>query len=212
MQNVRGKEIYTSSQEKLDYYNSQCDFVVPGPKQFFLGKTAVKDDYFNDVIIPFCVENEVQSVLDIGAGYGKYSSKFINNKIIDVLAVEITPRRTEYMRSTLDLYGYEVVKTACLDIDTALPDRVFDLVFMSDIVEHLERYRPVWRECLAIAKYVYALIPKETSWSWSEDHVTAFDDEKILDLLSLSSGVIRCDVIDYDDTNSWYALLVKGSL
>jgi SAM-dependent methyltransferase len=212
MKNVRGKEIYNTNEEKLIYYDAQCDFVIPGPKQFFLGKTAVKDDYFDEILIPFCVQNKIQSVLDVGAGYGRYAAKFINNKILDVLAVEITPRRTEYMRTTLDLFGYEVVKTECLDVDVSLPERVFDFIFMSDIVEHLERYRPVWRDCLAMSRYVYALIPKENSWSWSDDHVTVFNDEKVLDLLSLSSGIIRCDVIDFDDANSWYTILVKGNL
>lgn len=212
MKNVRGKEIYTTSEEKLVYYDSQCDFVIPGPKQFFLGRTAVKDEYFNEIVIPFCIKNGIQSVLDVGAGYGNYSAKFVNNKILDVLAVEITPRRTEYMRNTLKLYGYNIIKTECLDIDIALPERAFDFIFLSDIVEHLERYRPVWRECLAKAKYIYALIPKENSWSWSDDHVTFFDDEKILDLLALSSGIVNCDIIEFDNKNSWYALIVKGNL
>jgi hypothetical protein len=59
---------------------------------------------------------------------------------------------------------------------------------------------------------MYALIPKDDSWNWSEDHLTRFDEEKIAELISLSSQLMVYDIINYDENNSWFALIVKGKL
>jgi 2-polyprenyl-3-methyl-5-hydroxy-6-metoxy-1,4-benzoquinol methylase len=212
MRNVKGKEIYNSKESKQRFYDTAYDNdSIPTAEEFLNHRVIGKDDYFDDVVLPFCLENNVQSVLDVGADHGRYSAKFYNAGIKKILAIEITPVRFNHLNTSLEQHGYFDISTGCFDIEDGLTFN-YDLIFLSDIVEHLEDYYTVWNDCLNNSKYVYALIPKEDSWNFSPDHVTRFDDNKIEELIEASKGIIYYDVVPYDKDNSWYALLVKGDL
>jgi len=211
MKNVLGQEIFSTQKEKEEFYDKTYPNHIISEQEF---KTRYqnkgKDDFFLEVVLPFCVAKEVKTVLDVGADHGRYSAMF-SDIGATVTAMEISPIRTKHLRDTLDSYGYSHIQTVCADIETAELEK-HDFAFCSDVIEHLERPFETWDKLIGHSKYIYALIPKESSWNWSPDHTVNFDDEKIIDLLLAASGIIRCDVIDFDESNSWYAILVKGAL
>ena len=208
VKNVKNQSIYETQEQKAAFYNKVygTEARQEGMEHF----TPIKDDYFKDVIAPFLVENNIQSVLDVGADYGKYASAFIN--LLDggrVVAMELTKERTESLRKNLDKFGYTDVEVVQGDIEhDDIED--FDFIFLSDVLEHTENWKGVWNKCMAHSKYVYALIPKEDSWNWSPDHVVRFDDEKIHWLVQNSGGMLSVQVLQYDENNSWYVLLTFG--
>lgn len=207
MKNIKGQEIYKTTIQKEAFYQKVYGINDP---TLFKKHTPIKDDYFNEVLLPFCHEVNIKTVLDVGANDGSYSARF-EDAGFDVTAMEISSQRTEDLRRILDTFGYTNIKTICGDIDEA-SIAIYDLIFLSDIVEHLESYKRVWKKCLGNSKYVFALIPKGDSWNWSPDHTVKFDDSRIQDLIWDSSGFIRLDVLQYDQDNSWYALIAKGNL
>jgi SAM-dependent methyltransferase len=212
MKNVLGEEIFTSKKSKQDFYDSvYSSHEAPSYESFMKDRILGKDDYFFEVVLPFCIINNIKSVLDVGADHGKYAAKFIDIGIYDVTATEISPARTKHLRDTLQKYGYEEVMVACSDIESSVMAN-YDFIFLSDIVEHWEDYLSTWKKCIEHSKYMYALIPKEDSWNWSPDHTVRFDDEKMNELILLAKDVIFCDERAYDEKNSWYCLLVKGLL
>jgi 2-polyprenyl-3-methyl-5-hydroxy-6-metoxy-1,4-benzoquinol methylase len=213
MKNVKGVEIYSTDQEKLDYYDLQYSKTFASDvneQMFYQRSTRIKDDFFYDIVLPFIAANGLISVLDVGAGWGKYASKFYDLGCT-VTATEISPVSVKLLQDTLNKFAYWNIAVVQHDIDTEEIDN-YDFIFMSDLVEHLVDYKKVWEKCLEHSQYMYALIPKDDSWNWSEDHLTRFDEEKIAELISLSSQLMVYDIINYDENNSWFALIVKGKL
>jgi 2-polyprenyl-3-methyl-5-hydroxy-6-metoxy-1,4-benzoquinol methylase len=211
MKNVLGQEIFTSQQEKEAFYDKTYPNTIISREEFNTKyQNKGKDDYFLNVVLPFCKERNIETVLDVGADHGRYSAMFADTGAI-VTAMEISPIRTKHLRDTLDFYGYEHIQTTCADIE-AVELGYHDLIFCSDVIEHLENPFGTWAKIIEHSKYAYALIPKEDSWNWSPDHTVNFNDEKIIGLLQISCGIIHCSVVEFDSSNSWYAVLVKGAL
>lgn len=210
MKNVKGEEIYSSQEEKNEYYNTIYSNDVNVNDYSYHGwHVKVKDDYFNNVLIPFCLKRDIRTVLDVGADFGKYAVRFYEHGI-KATATEITPERHEFLRKSLDTNGYQDIETICADVESMFFPEPYDLIFLSDIVEHLETPIGTWNKCILNSKYIYALIPKEDSWNWSPDHIVRFDDEKIAELVSLADDLVSLEILDYDESNSWYALTVRG--
>ena len=211
MKNVKGEDIFLTQEEKEEFYNTTYSSrIKPNYYSYHDWHVPVKDDYFKDVVLPFCFAKNIRTILDVGADFGKYASKFYEHAF-DVTATEISEERHKYLRESLDENGYAKVKTICDDIECMYLQN-YDLIFLSDILEHLENPIAVWGYMLKHSKYIYALIPKEDSWNWSPDHIVRFDDEKIAELVSLANDLVRLDVLDYDESNSWYAITVRGML
>lgn len=212
MKNVKGEEIFSSKEEKEKFYNREYDNDTYITEDiFFKGFMTGKDDHFTQIVLPFAVKNEVKSVLDVGADYGRYSAKFYDAGIHDITAMELTPLRHIRLKSVLARYGYTEIKTVLQDIEDGLNEN-YDLIFMSDLVEHLDDWRKVWKDCLEHSKFVYALIPKEDSWNWSPDHTVRFTDNMATELTDMSAENIYSVQLEYDSQNVWYAVLVRGYL
>jgi predicted RNA methylase len=212
VKNVKGEEIFSTKEEKLKFYDTTYSrHNIISNEEFFVLKTPVKDDYFNEILIPFCAENSIQSVLDVGAADGRQSARFVDAGIKRVVATEISPGRTTLLEDTLKKYGYTTVEVKCADIED---DKIenFDLIFLSDLVEHLVDCWSTWKKCIKHSRFVYALIPREDSWDWSPDHVNRFDIKYIDELIDCSNGLVTCNVLNYDENNSWYSFIVKGNL
>lgn len=74
------------------------------------------------------IDQENDSVLDIGAGY----CDFINNiKAKNKLAVDVNPEAREYCNENVDFYCSSVVNL------TQINDNSIDVVFASNVLEHL---------------------------------------------------------------------------
>lgn len=213
MKNVKGEEIYSSKEEKIKFYNDlyEPQTYTTAPK-FFRSHTRGKDDFFHQIIIPFVVGHDVKSVLDVGAHNGRYCAMFSDAGIPEVTGLEITPERVQKLRETLDRFEYPQVKTLCGDIETLNFTKYYDFIFCSDLIEHLEDYRKTWEKIMEYSKYAYALIPRGDSWNWSPDHVNIINDDDIIFMIKTSGGLQMCSVVEYDENNSWYCLLVGGLL
>lgn len=81
---------------------------------------------------------KLKSVLEIGCGAGAYSVAF-NELDIQYKAVEIAP---EIARIAKEKTGADIL---CQDFSTFVPDTPFDVVFASQVVEHVREPRPFLR-------------------------------------------------------------------
>jgi len=209
MKNVMGKEIFSSQKEKEDFYNNLYRNQNEGLQRSFLERNSIKDKVISEEIIPFCLEQKVESVLDIGSRDGKYPAMFYDAGIKDATATEITTERLDVVKNILISNGYFNIKYLCKDIENSTIEN-YGLIILSDLLEHLEKPLNTWKNCLQHSRFCYGLVPKEDSWNWSPDHVTRFDEELILKFLSFSKEVITFKTVNYDAANSWFSFLVKG--
>jgi 2-polyprenyl-3-methyl-5-hydroxy-6-metoxy-1,4-benzoquinol methylase len=212
MKNVKDEEIFSTEEEKRNFYNREYEkaYGTEIHLDWFQSHNPGKDDYFNKVVLPFTITQNLKSVLDVGADYGKYSVRFYNAGL-KVTAVELTPERASRLNQFLTTYGYTDITIKCADIENGIKSN-FDLIFLSDLLEHMENYKAAWKNFVEHSKYIYALIPKEDSWNWSPDHTVRFDDAMIQELIATSNGKVCSEVVPFDENNSWYTLIVKGNL
>ena len=215
MKNVEGKEVFSSNEEKIEFYaNKFAPRKDIQKKDYTLYDEVGKDGTIRYDLTPELLNKNIKTMLDVGADWGKYSIWFIDNLVCTVDALEITQSRVDDLTwlvlSNFPEYG-DKIRFMSGDIETIEIDD-YDFIFASDVVEHLIDYQSTWVKLLEHSKYLYALIPGNNSWSWSDDHLTVFDDTKILELSLLSEDIIFLDRISYDDKNFWFSLLVKGRL
>ena len=86
-------------------------------------------------------------IADLGSGKGEYYFGVdLTNK--NIVAVDIKDLFLSHIRWKLP-----TIKTICRDIkDTGLPDKSFDLVILSEVIEHIEDYELVLKEAKRICK------------------------------------------------------------
>lgn len=218
MKNVRGQELpFNNVEEKQQWYALVKP--IPMPIQMTGGIPPAdggikgKDTSFWEILIPFCKWNQIKTVLDVGADQGRYSA-WLSESGMSVTGAELVQDRADLLRYCLDKSGLSNIKTRTLDIEAVTEEElgIFDLIFMSDIVEHLIDWRKGIKTVANSCKYCYMLIPGGRSWDWSEDHLVTFDDELTDELLSLFRSTVICKKVYYDDTNYWYVILVKGMI
>lgn len=96
-------------------------------------------------------------IVDLGIGKGYYYSRVEPRNVV---GVDIKAQWLQKVNNNLPW-----IKTIQRDIkDTGLPDKSFDLVIMSQVIEHIEDYEPVIREAKRLCKddgYFYLAVPVE---------------------------------------------------
>jgi FkbM family methyltransferase len=211
LKNVLGEEIFSTQEEKETFYNNLYNngfFVDPK-----LDKRAIKgkDDIVRERLIPLCKEAEIKSIVDIGSADAKYCVWLYEALGIEVDAIEITEERTDKLVRLMAAFGYPI-DAYRLDVELEPLPRNYDLIFASDLIEHLDDYKRTWESFLDHCRIIYTLIPAYDSWNWSPDHLHRFDDTKITELIDMSNGLAFLERPYYDQTNYWYALAVHGRL
>lgn len=217
MKNVRGEDVgFDDHDGKKKYYNEtkpvKLEIQHIGPREA-MSILPGKDDVFLDILIPFCQLNELKTVLDCGAAQGRYSAWF-DDFGFSVTGVEISSDCVGLLRMCLDHNSLRHVPVMEMDMETVSEQGLgeWDLIFMSDIVEHFIDWRTTMEKIAKHCKYCYMLIPGERSWDWSPDHLHIFDDEKVAELTGIFKKVIFCQKVMYNDELWWYAILCKGYL
>jgi len=76
------------------------------------------------------------SVLDLGSGRGDVTYDISKTTKGNVVGIEINPNNLKYARST---YKNKNLKFICGDITKNIPERHFDIVVMSNVLEHLPK-------------------------------------------------------------------------
>lgn len=213
MKNVMGQDIPIDTPEQLVAFyerNVGPDFPeVDDPRHWGTDQVDGKDKHFLD-LLHWAKTLEVETVLDVGADWGKYMWKAheeLKPKRVDCL--EISPTKVRNLRQVMDKHKIcGTVLEGNAEVE-ALPQ--VDLVLAMDVVEHFRDWRAGWKNLLNNSRYVYALIPAGRSFGWSDDHIHVFNYETVNMLIWLAKGVIWREEIRYKDAvNGWYALLVKG--
>jgi hypothetical protein len=214
MKNVRDEELpFEDVEGKQKWYAAWKP--IPSPIQRSLsGSLALipgKDTSFFEKLLPFVKMNGIKTVLDVGADQGKYSVWFWENGL-SVTSSELVEDRAELLKYCYQQEGIVGINVITQDIEEVSVDEMgrYDLVFMSDLVEHLIDWKTAMNTVAQNCKYAYMLIPGERSWDWSPDHLQIFDDAKIEELTNIFNGIVFVDRMDYDGTLWWYSILVKG--
>ncbi len=150
-----------------------------------------------------------KSIADLGIGKGYYYSGIdINGK--DIVGVDLNEENLEKTR-----VFYPSIKILVKDIrETGLPDNFYDLVIMSQVIEHLEDYEPALKEAKRICKsggYFLIAVPTEDHHKlhfhpvWTEEDVKNVG-KKMGDIISIRRGenwwllYVRNVVVPEDDT------------
>lgn len=86
-------------------------------------------------------------IVDLGSGKGEYYFGVdLTNK--NIIAVDIKDLFLSHIRWKLP-----TIKTICKDAkDTGLSEKLFDLVIMSEMLEHIQDYEPVLKEAKRLCK------------------------------------------------------------
>lgn len=114
-------------------------------------------------------------IADLGSGKGEYYFGVdLTNK--NIVAIDIKDLFLSHIRWKLP-----TIKTLCRDAkDTGLPDKSFDLVIMSEVLEHIQDYEPALKEAKRICRddgFFAVSVPIENYGHghlhpiWSEDDV-----------------------------------------
>jgi SAM-dependent methyltransferase len=215
MKNLQGDELpFSNHEEKRQWYAARPQVVHPiaiidKEKMVVPGGVRGKDDVFWYLLIPLLNKLGVHTILDVGGGQGRIAA-FFDQVGMEVTTSEITIERADVLRESLNEHGFDHVKVITQDIEDTEEIGTYDLIFMSDIIEHLID----WRSCLAnvaeSCKYCYVLVPGKDSWKWSPDHLHYFDVETITEIINIFDDIEFVVKREYDEDNYWYALLLKG--
>jgi len=215
MINVRGQELpFSDNKGKQEWYASEPQVLLPITVLDHIDRlnesgVTGKEDVFWTTLIPAAEELEIETVFDVGGGQGRLAA-FWAQLGYTVTSSELIAERTRLLRESLDSHGFQSVKTITQDIEEANEIGIYDLIFMSDIVEHLINWEETIQKVAQSCRYCYMLIPGDDSWNWSPDHLHRFDLEKITKLMNMFDDVEFLLRVRYDDENYWYSLLMKG--
>ncbi len=136
------------------------------------------------------IGRDVQSLLDIGCGYG-FFVEYMMNRIPLVRGIDLNPRVIEYAREEKSL---PVEKVTVEDYD---PDRSFDCITMCDVLEHVIHPADVLLGCRKLLKaggvlfiQVPSLLGFKLPWghSWGLPHHLWQFSPKTLSLLLKRTG------------------------
>ncbi len=211
MKNVLGEEVpLDTPEQKVQFYDRDIQsFTEPWSPEH--RTQSGKDTFLQDWLIPWGLTEGIKSVVDIGAGNGKYSFWMYEAWNLErALAVEISTRKTEMLQ---EMFTDRQVNIEALHLGVELSPipGSWDLVFASDVIEHFVDYRKGWSNLLDAGRYVYTLVPYCNSFNWSEDHLHRFDSKRIDELIEMSNGLVKEDIVESSvPGNNWAALLVKG--
>ena len=104
------------------------------------------------------VPNDVENVLDIGAGHGIFLEELDKIKKVQGIGIEITDQKIEYAKSI----GLDMRKGDASELN--FPDNYFDLVVACEVVEHLPYgvYEKAIAEIIRVSrKYILVSVPFE---------------------------------------------------
>jgi hypothetical protein len=215
MKNLKGVEINIDTLEgRKEYYDAPYrKDTIPDVVNREHRHLPGKDTIITDRLMPWCKTNKISTILDVGADWGKYSYWFYDElKGCKVTALELSKCKADRMKEYFDAHDIKI-DVREMDMESIDPsEKKYDLVFASDIVEHLPDWEQGWLSLCNIGKFIYTLVPRGRSWDWSEDHVVEFDKKKVGILIELSGGKVWMEELDYiDKPHGWYALLVRGN-
>jgi SAM-dependent methyltransferase len=210
VKNVKGHELpFNDNEGKIKWYDNNLSPPMPIQKKEEAVLLPGKDTTFWDVLIPFCHEHNVHYVLDVGAAYGRYTAWFADEGM-HVEALEISPKSGVALRNSLNEAGYTNVHSLVADVETINFTKYYDLIFMSDVVEHLIDWEATMNKIADGCEFCYVLIPGGRSWDWTGDHLTIFGDEETQRLEDIFGTVMYADKVYYDKDNYWYTAILKG--
>jgi len=154
----------------------------------------------------FFVENILagQSVLDVGCGSGKVIEKIIAKAQNHVTGVDIAPANIQAAR--LGLKGVSNVELVCIDIWRFSAPKNFDVIVMSNVLEHLKERAKLLKYILDSfnPKYFLIRVPmyerdwlvpykKELGFEWRLDptHETEYTEKEMRQELSAAGLVVE---------------------
>ena len=112
-----------------------------------------------------------KTVLDAGSGSG-YGAAYLAENGANVVALEIDPDAVDYSRSRYQRFA-DIFTVTDLNQPLALPDRHFDVVFSSNVFEHIPNVNGLAAECARIVKsdgtLIVAVPPITLPWIAEDD-------------------------------------------
>lgn len=94
----------------------------------------------------YAIGNNVKTILDLGCGDGEFMKKLANGEKWDITGVEIYPGSIKKAMKT-SIYGL-IVKSDVTKLPQSLIKKKFDVVFCSQVIEHLPKKDGI--KCLSL--------------------------------------------------------------
>jgi len=130
------------------------------------GKVRGKDDFIVDTLVPWAVDNNIQSVADVGCDWGKYGLWMRQELALDNLGMyDLSDKTINNLNKNLKESDIEGINTSQWDIELRPLPKKYDLVLAIDLIEHFVDLFKGWGNLLLSGKYVYTLIPKDRSFT-----------------------------------------------
>lgn len=126
--------------------------MVDYEKRIYTSITDIRDRKKVDTVLNY-IPSDVDTVIDIGCGNGLITNELGKN--YDVLGVDINESKLKFVET-------KKLKSSCDNID--LPDASFDLVFSSEMLEHLDDdlFERTLNEFNRLSKkYILITVPNE---------------------------------------------------
>ena len=147
MKNLKGVEISidTTEAKKLFYDIPYRNNTMPADiwnKDY--RNLPGKDNHFEEKLMPWCKENGIASVIDIGSDWGKYTYWFYEELKCKVVALEIANCKASRLQNYFIAHNIPIPVLE-QDIETESVEGKFDLVFASDVVEHFVDWKKSWQ-------------------------------------------------------------------
>lgn len=206
MKNAFVSDTFTSMYE--DYYNRDLKTL----KKRELTSLEVME-HIRQVYDP----GHIERLLDVGAGEGSLLQCLGRSNFADELyGVEISQSGIDSIISKKILNLVEVKKFDGYSIP--YPDKFFDLVVSSHVLEHVEHERLFLKELNRVAKNVIIEVPLEHTFRIKKSikssslygHINFYTPETLLNLLETSGLTLqKCEVISY---SSKFEVFLYGPL
>ncbi len=144
-----------------------------------------------------------KDIADLGSGKGEYYRGVdLTNK--NIIAVDIKDFYLKHIRT-----WFPTIKTICCDArNSGLPSKSFDLVIMSQVIEHIQDYEPLLSEAKRVCKddgYFHIGLPVV---SYDHGHIHPIWTEDDVKKLAGKLGTI----IEMKKLKNNWSVYIKGDL
>jgi 2-polyprenyl-3-methyl-5-hydroxy-6-metoxy-1,4-benzoquinol methylase/Zn ribbon nucleic-acid-binding protein len=176
----------------FEFYNGPWVKVYNSRKFYSKNEVVEKNNNRNLMEIKSIIKNG--KLLEIGCGDGHFLQLARDKDNFEVFGVELDPETSQYARTKRGLIN---VKTEAFE-NIKYPENFFDVVYMNDVLEHLQNPLQIMEECYKILKegglivinvpnvdgLVYKFVGEKHTCVFGFEHLNFFSDKTLSSILT----------------------------
>ena len=175
----------------FEFYNGPWVKVYNSKKFYSENEVVEKNNIRNLMEIKSIIKNG--KLLEIGCGDGHFLQMARDNFHFEVFGVELDPETSEYARTKRGLAN---IKTGAFE-NIYYSENLFDIVYMNDVLEHLQNPHQILVECYKILKkgglivinvpnvdgLIYRFVGEKHTCVFGFEHLNFFSDKTLSTVL-----------------------------